>query len=291
MTGLGLTLRAVVGHGGYLTLKPLLGGLERIRHGSLTVVGPEGEQHRFYGDAPGPTALLQINRSGPLTRQLLLRGAEGFAESYLAGDWETPDLRALLHMLALNETELSQLDDGNPLAKWVDRAQHLFRRNSRRGSRRNIAYHYDLGNDFYRLWLDETMTYSAALFDRVDEDLATAQRRKIERVLDRIDAKPGDHILEIGCGWGSFAIAAAQVCKRAGRTDMKVVGMGGSREMIEAIKQGLVTGTSYQQPEEEGRSAIRLAVRYLDGEKLEKSYLISCPPITNKNADEFKGQF
>ncbi len=89
----------------------------------------------------------------------------------------------------------------------------------------------------------------------------------------------------------NFAIAAAQVCKKAGRTDIKVVGMGGSREMIEAIKQGLVTGSSYQQPEEEGRSAIRLAVRYLDGEKLEKSYPIGCPSITKKNADEFKGQF
>ena len=89
----------------------------------------------------------------------------------------------------------------------------------------------------------------------------------------------------------NFAIAAAQVCKKAGRTDIKVVGMGGSQEMIEAIKQGLVTGTSYQQPEEEGRSAIRLAVRYLDGEKLKKSYPIGCPPITRKNADKFKGQF
>jgi len=89
----------------------------------------------------------------------------------------------------------------------------------------------------------------------------------------------------------NFAIAAAQVCKKAGRTDIKAVGMGGSREMIEAIKQGLVTGTSYQQPEEEGRSAIRLAVGYLDGEKLEKSYPIGCPPITKKNAGEFKGQF
>ncbi|HIJ52921.1 MAG TPA: sugar ABC transporter substrate-binding protein [Planctomycetes bacterium] len=89
----------------------------------------------------------------------------------------------------------------------------------------------------------------------------------------------------------NFAIAAAQVCKKAGRADIKVVGMGGSQEMLEAIKQGLVTGTSYQQPEEEGRSAIRLAVRYLDGEKLEKSYPVECPPVTAKNADKFKGQF
>ncbi len=89
----------------------------------------------------------------------------------------------------------------------------------------------------------------------------------------------------------NFAIAAAQVCQKAGREDIKAVGMGGSREMIEAIKQGLVTGTSYQQPEEEGRSAIRLAVRHLNGEKLEKSYPIDCPPITRENADRFEGQF
>ncbi|MHC4483095.1 MAG: sugar ABC transporter substrate-binding protein [Planctomycetota bacterium] len=89
----------------------------------------------------------------------------------------------------------------------------------------------------------------------------------------------------------NFAIAAAQVCQKAGRTDIKVVGMGGSQEAIEAIKNGLLTGTSYQQPEEEGRSAIRLAVRYLNGEKLEKSYPIECPPITKENAHNFRGQF
>ena len=89
----------------------------------------------------------------------------------------------------------------------------------------------------------------------------------------------------------NFAIAAAQVCQKAGRTDIKVVGMGGSREMIEAVKQGLVTGTSYQQPEAEGRSAIRLAVQYLRGEKLDKAYPVDCPPITAENAHKFKGQF
>ena len=89
----------------------------------------------------------------------------------------------------------------------------------------------------------------------------------------------------------NFAIAAAQVCQKAGCSDIKVVGMGGSQEMIEAIKEGLVTGTSYQQPEEEGRSAIRLAVKYLDGERLERRYPIECPPVTRENADQFRGQF
>jgi ribose transport system permease protein len=89
----------------------------------------------------------------------------------------------------------------------------------------------------------------------------------------------------------NFAIAAAQVCQKVGRTDVKIVGMGGSKEAIEAIKQGILTGTSYQQPEEEGRSAIRLAVKYLQGEKLDKTYPVSCPPITKENASQFKGQF
>lgn len=89
----------------------------------------------------------------------------------------------------------------------------------------------------------------------------------------------------------NFAIAAAQVCRKVGRTDVKIVGMGGSREAIEAIKEGVLTGTSYQQPEEEGRSAIRLAVRYLNGEKLDKRYPVDCPPITAENANKFKGQF
>lgn len=89
----------------------------------------------------------------------------------------------------------------------------------------------------------------------------------------------------------NFAIAAAQVCQKVGRTNIKIVGMGGSKEAIEVIKQGILTGTSYQQPEEEGRSAIRLAVKYLQGEKLDKAYPVSCPPITRENADEFKGQF
>jgi len=89
----------------------------------------------------------------------------------------------------------------------------------------------------------------------------------------------------------NFAIAAAQVCRKVGRTDVKIVGMGGSREAIEAIKEGVLTGTSYQQPEEEGRSAIRLAVRYLDGEKLKKRYPVDCPPITRENAHKFEGQF
>ncbi|GAB4349318.1 MAG: cyclopropane-fatty-acyl-phospholipid synthase family protein [Gammaproteobacteria bacterium] len=219
MNGINLALRALTTRRGALTLTPLLHGLRDIHHGSLTLIDADELRHHFRGETPGPSATLRIHRPAPLMRQLLLRGAEGFAESYLDGDWETPGLRSLLQVLALNAERLSHLESGSTLARWRDRAQHLFRRNSRRGSRRNIAYHYDLGNDFYRLWLDETMTYSAACFERPGEDLAAAQRRKIERMLALTGARPGDHLLEIGCGWGGFAIAAARAgCRVTGIT-------------------------------------------------------------------------
>ncbi len=219
MTELTLALRAVTGWGNSLSCTPLLHALKNIRYGSLTIIDQGGTQSRFYGDQPGPTATLRIHRASRLMRQLILRGAEGFAESYLDGDWETPNLRALLQLLALNERQLKQMDRGNPLAKGIHRAQHLFRRNSRRGSKRNIAFHYDLGNEFYRLWLDETMTYSSAIFRQASDSLADAQRHKIDRILQLINPKPGDHILEIGCGWGSFAIAAAKLgCRVTGLT-------------------------------------------------------------------------
>lgn len=202
-----------------LSLVPLVRGLEKIRHGALMLLGPGGFQRNFYGTQPGPTARLRVHRPGRLVRHLLLRGAEGFAEAYLDGDWDTPDLPGLLHMLALNERELSTLDQGSAAARLIDRMRHHLRRNSRRGSRRNIAYHYDLGNDFYSLWLDDSMTYSAARLDRPDEDLRTAQRRKLRRMLALTGARPGDHILEIGCGWGSFALEAARAgCRVTGIT-------------------------------------------------------------------------
>jgi len=135
----------------------------------------------------------------------------GFAESYLAGDWDSPDLAALIELAARNEAALTEALRGFAVVRAWHRVRHLLRANSRAGSRRNIADHYDLGNDFYRLWLDPTMTYSSALFggDR-SRSLEHAQEAKYNRILDRLGARSGDSLLEIGCGWGGFAETAAR---------------------------------------------------------------------------------
>jgi cyclopropane-fatty-acyl-phospholipid synthase len=207
------------------TPAPLLRGLTRLRRGSIEVTLPHGERHHFTGVEPGPAARLAISKPYALAKNLMLRGVEGFAESYLDGHWQADDLARLLYLLALNEDELSTLDQGSMLARLVDRMQHALRRNSVRGSRRNIAYHYDLGNDFYALWLDETMTYSAAALQSPQEDLADAQRRKYRRILERLAPRTGEHIIEIGCGWGGFA-------EQAARAGYRVTGITLSEEQL-----------------------------------------------------------
>jgi cyclopropane-fatty-acyl-phospholipid synthase len=144
-----------------------------------------------------------------LLRRLFWRGDLGFAESYMAGEWESDTPAALIELFARNLDAYEKTESRHGLVRLASRAQHWFNRNSRSGSRRNIAAHYDLGNDFYRQWLDDTMTYSAALFDSGDDSLERAQQRKYARMLSMLDAQPGQRILEIGCGWGGFAEYAA----------------------------------------------------------------------------------
>jgi cyclopropane-fatty-acyl-phospholipid synthase len=141
----------------------------------------------------------------------LKSGDIGFAESYIAGDWTTPDLTALLKLFIANREDIEHVIYGSWWGSLLYRAKHMLNRNSRSGSRKNIHAHYDLGNAFYRLWLDETMTYSAALFeaDRENEDLAHAQRAKVRRALRECSVQAGSRVLEIGCGWGGLAEIAA----------------------------------------------------------------------------------
>jgi cyclopropane-fatty-acyl-phospholipid synthase len=192
------------------TAAPLLSVLERLRYGQLTIVLPGGRRRVITGEHPGPVGTLYLLRPLRLTLRLLHNGDIGLAEGYMAADWRAVNLTDVLHVLAVNEPYFGTLGEGTLLGEAIERVRHLSNRNSLRGSRKNISYHYDLGNDFYRLWLDETMTYSCALFDERDEPLAEAQARKFDRLLGLLDAKPGDHILEVGCGWGGFALHAAQ---------------------------------------------------------------------------------
>jgi cyclopropane-fatty-acyl-phospholipid synthase len=193
--------------------------LRRIRVGRLTVEFPSGTRKSFEGPEPGPHALLKINDLRFVLR-ILVSGEIGLAEGYMENEWDTPDLRSLLTLGVLNGDAFSDALGQSWIMKAINRLRHDLRANTRSGSRRNIAAHYDLGNEFYGLWLDETMTYSSALFMDLDEPLLEAQRRKYLRLAEKLDLRPGERILEIGCGWGGFAeIAAAEFgCEVVGLT-------------------------------------------------------------------------
>ena len=187
----------------------LLARLSGLSAGRLTLRLPSGRLHRVVGSAPGPTAHIDIHHPRLVTR-LALAGDMGLAEGYMAGEWDSPDIKALLLLGAANAESLSGLARGSWPAELFNRFAHRRRANTRAGSRRNIAQHYDLGNAFYACWLDPGMTYSSALFDGMDDSMAAAQHRKYRRLAEKLDLRPGERVLEIGCGWGGFAEIAAR---------------------------------------------------------------------------------
>ena len=179
--------------------------LARLDHGELNFTAPDGSRHCFRGNHPGPQADLEISDWG--VAGAILRAADvGLAECYRDGRLETSDLTALLLLCAANENALAQRFYAQPLVSLYLRLKHLWRANTRAQAKRNIAAHYDLSNQFYALWLDDTMTYSSACFDGDSaRPLAAAQEAKYEHMLNFIEAQPGQHVLEVGCGWGGFA--------------------------------------------------------------------------------------
>ena len=181
---------------------------ENLQCGELKVNAPDGSARIFKGDHDGPNAEITINRIRAI-RRFATGGGLGFAEAYLDGDWDSPDLARLLHLLAINEEAHSEYYDRKGWMRWMARLQHLFRPNSKKGSRRNILAHYDLGNDFYQRWLDPSMTYSSARFEPDHLTLEQAQRNKYASLARNLALEPDHHVLEIGCGWGGFAEFAA----------------------------------------------------------------------------------
>lgn len=176
----------------------------RIAAGTLSLTTPDGTCRQLKGAEAGPHAAIVINDPRVFSR-VLRGGFLGLAEAYCDGDWDAPDLTAFLELGARNRTSLEDGLRRGLVRKAFDQAVHLWRRNSRRGARRNIAAHYDLGNAFFGAWLDSTMTYSAGVFESDRTDLAVAQRAKFRAMAELADIKPSDHVLEIGCGWGGFA--------------------------------------------------------------------------------------
>ena len=186
--------------------------LSRIEAGELTAVFPSNFQKVYSGGQVGPTADIKIN-SWKLVPRLLLSGDMGLAESFLSGEWETSNLTQLILLVDINERALGNAVTPSKFINLIEKLRHQRRDNSKRGSRRNIAAHYDLGNEFYSHWLDNSMSYSSALFTDFGEELEVGQNRKYQRLAKALKLKEGDQVLEIGCGWGGFAEIAAKEYK------------------------------------------------------------------------------
>jgi cyclopropane-fatty-acyl-phospholipid synthase len=185
------------------------GLLSGVRTGQLELVGPDGVV-RLAGDPDHPLrARIEVHDAAFYTR--LLHGASvGLGESYVRGEWSTPDLVALIRLLIANRAALRRISPAAIASTVADRVAHLLRGNRPGRARRNIVAHYDLSNELYRLFLDPSMTYSAAVFDHVGQDLAAAQRTKLAAIAERARLRPGLRVLEIGCGWGAFSVLAAR---------------------------------------------------------------------------------
>jgi len=212
--------------------EPFFATLQRIAHGSVEIGLPDGRVFRATSGRGGPEGRIDIGNPDFFAR-MVRDGEIALPEMYMDGWWETPDLQALLDVIVLNNETIEHDFHGTALVRTYERLRHWLRANTRRGARRNISHHYDLGNEFYRFWLDETMTYSSALFSNQGETLSEAQTNKYAAICDRLELRPGDHVLEIGCGWGGFAEYA--IAQRKAR----VTGLTLSREQQDFARRRL----------------------------------------------------
>ncbi|MEP2642347.1 MULTISPECIES: cyclopropane-fatty-acyl-phospholipid synthase family protein [Roseobacteraceae] len=206
----------------------MAGGLQ---NGRVDFVLPDGRRFRAEGPNPGPVAELHIHNDDLFAR-LIREGDLGFCDAYLDAWWSTPDLQAFMDLV--HEVENEHIYDGFPgmiVVRSFEKLRFWMQRNHKAQARKNISFHYDLGNEFYRLWLDDTMTYSSAIFDSGQESTEKAQIAKYKSMVDEMGAQPGDHILEIGCGWGGFAEYAAK------ERGLKVTGLTISEEQIKYARQ------------------------------------------------------
>ena len=183
--------------------------LSRQKRGRLDIVLPDGRTLRFKGTEPGPHGEI-IAHDVAFIRPVYSRGEIGFAESFMDQKFDTPDLATLLEYFTANWEDANRLAIGGRVARFFFGLRHMLRSNTKKGSKRNILAHYDLGNDFYARWLDPTMTYSSAIYSSASESLMDAQLAKYRSIARNLNIKAGDHVLEIGSGWGGFAEVAAK---------------------------------------------------------------------------------
>ena len=206
--------------------------IKRIEQGQMSFSLPDGRTFVARGDLPGPVGHFDVH-DGRLFTRLVREGETGFGEAYMDGWWDSPDLQALLDVALINNNAVARRFTGAGLVRTYERFRHWLNSNTKSGSRKNISYHYDLGNEFYGLWLDPTMTYSSALYANPAEDMEAAQANKYASICDRMGLSPDGHVLEIGCGWGGFAEFAIK--ERGAR----ITGLTLSREQHDFAKKRL----------------------------------------------------
>ncbi len=201
-----------------------------MNNGRVDFVLSDGRTFRAEGKNPGPVAELRIHNNDLFAR-LIREGDLGFCDAYLDEWWSTPDLQAFMDLVHADNDSIYDGFPGMGLVRFVERFRFWLQRNNRTQARKNISYHYDLGNEFYGLWLDDTMTYSSALFETGQESHEAAQIAKYASMIDQMGAQAGDHILEIGCGWGGFAEYAAK------ERGIRVTGLTISEEQIKYARE------------------------------------------------------
>lgn len=219
-----------------LTVQMIFRGLVNIDVGSLTLTLPDGRVCRIAGTHPGPNAEIALRNWNLFTRAIS-GGTIAAAETYMDGDWDSPDIGAFLELFLVNQHVGGKFANGaRGLLRVIEKFRHWMNANTKRGSKRNISAHYDLGNEFYKAWLDPTMTYSSALYSTGANDLASAQKAKYRALAEATGIRPGDHVLEIGCGWGGFAEYAA------GEIGCKVTGLTISNEQLKFARERMRRG-------------------------------------------------
>jgi cyclopropane-fatty-acyl-phospholipid synthase len=216
--------------------------MRKIPRGRVDVVLPDGRRFRAEGKAAGYVCEVHVHNPDIFAR-LIREGDLGFCDAYLDGWWSTPDLMAFMDLIHDDADAIYDGFPGQQIIRAYERLRFWWQSNSKAQARRNISYHYDLGNEFYSLWLDETMTYSSAKFVTGQESLEAAQTLKYASMVDQMGAQPGDHVLEIGCGWGGFAEYAAR------ERGLKVTGLTISKEQYAyAVERIAKAGLSDRSP-------------------------------------------
>lgn len=250
--------------------KSLIRALSKFETGELTLYTPEGDKFHFKGINPGAIATLHVHNWNLVSRTLR-QGDIGFGESFMDEEWSSPDPIGLCILLLENVDHITKHYYGSKFYNFFSKVIHWLRPNTLKGSVKNISAHYDVGNEFYQLWLDETMSYSSAIFKNINENLADAQNNKYQRILDELRPSP-QHILEIGCGWGRFAVLASQRGHRIDGITISKEQASFAQSRVTRYKQAQILFQDYRQVKHQYDAIVSIEMFEAVGEKYWPQY-------------------